>query len=238
MNCARRHASVILGKIQTLLETAGNLDAMKLTVDRIIDAGMAVFAESGYHGLSMRLVAERLDTFAGSLYYHVPSKSALLQLMADRLAQHAYDAGTAALAALPEGADWKARVEAQVGSLRTSIRRHPGGAVMFADSPKVLSAGALSLMERLLQTLADAGVPEDHRGTAADALLSHVTGFVLQEQGTPPALPVTEQDAADLLKRFPMTVAAALDEDGKFTRSVRLICAGIETTMNSRPAPL
>ncbi|MEU2587847.1 TetR/AcrR family transcriptional regulator C-terminal domain-containing protein [Streptomyces avermitilis] len=187
----------------------------------------------------MRQVAERLDTFAGSLYYHVLSKSALLQLMADRLAQQAYDAGTAALAALPEQADWQARVEVQAASLRRSIRRHPGGAVMFADSPKVLSAGALSLMERLLQTLADAGVPESHRGIAADALLSHVTGFVLQEQGNPPALPVTEQDAADVHERFPMTVAAASahEKDEQFTLSVRLICAGIETIVNSRPAP-
>lgn len=211
---------------------------MKLTADRIIDAGMAVFAECGYHGLSMRLVAERLDTFAGSLYYHVPSKGALLQLMADRLARQAYDAGTAALAALPEQADWKASVEAQAESLRTSIRRHPGGAVLFADSPKVLSTGALSLMERLLRTLADAGVPEDHRGIAADTLLSHVTGFVLQEQGTPPALPATQDDVAGLPERFPMTVAAAArDEDETFTSSVRLICSGIETAMNSRPVP-
>ncbi|MFE9811915.1 TetR/AcrR family transcriptional regulator [Streptomyces sp. NPDC005548] len=200
---------------------------MKLTADRIVDAGMAVFAESGYHGLSMRRVAERLDTFAGSLYYHVPSKSHLLHLMADRLAQQAYDAGTAALASLPDSADWKARVEAQATSLRITIRQHPGGAVLFADSPKVLSAGALSLMERLLQTLADGGIPEDRRGIAADALLSYVTGFVLQEQGSPASLPVTEQDVADLAKRFPMTVAAAArPEEEQFSLSVQLICVG------------
>ncbi|MET8413068.1 TetR/AcrR family transcriptional regulator [Streptomyces sp. NPDC005195] len=212
---------------------------MKLTADRIIDAGMAVFAESGYGGLSMRQVAQRLDTYAGSLYYHVPSKAALLQLMADRLARQAYDAGSAALAALPEQADWTARVEAQAASLRSSIRQHPGGAALFADSPKVLSTGALSLMERLLQNLADAGVPEAHRGIAADALLSHVTGFVLQEQGNPPALPVTEQQAADLHEQYPLTLAAASthDEDEKFTLSVRLLCAGIETLIQQPATP-
>ncbi|MFH8790392.1 TetR/AcrR family transcriptional regulator [Streptomyces roseoverticillatus] len=216
---------------------------MKLTADRIIDAGMTVFAESGYHGLSMRKVAERLDVHAGSLYYHVPSKSALLQLMADRLARQAYEAGTAALTALPERTGWKDQVEAQAVALRHSIRQHPGGAALFADSPKVLSTGALSLMERLLQTLLDAGVPEEHRGVAADALLSHITGFVLQEQGDPLAVPVTPGAVAALHERFPMTVAAAsasasahgLDE--KFVRGVRLLCDGIEAQIRPPGRP-
>ncbi|MEV6769608.1 TetR/AcrR family transcriptional regulator [Nocardia sp. NPDC051030] len=208
---------------------------MKLTTDRIIDASMAVFAESGYHGLSMRQVAQRLDAHAGSLYYHVPSRSALLQLMADRLAQQAYDAGSAALAALPEKADWKAELHAQAAALRQSIRRHPGGAALFADSPKVGSTGALALMERLLATLANAGVPVEHRGIAADTLLSHVTGFVLQEQSDTPAVPVTAQDAVDIHEQFPMTVAAATayDNEEKFTRSVQLLCGGIEALIGA-----
>ncbi|RPK49996.1 Tetracycline repressor protein class H [Streptomyces sp. ADI92-24] len=202
---------------------------MKLSTDRIIDAGMAVFAEAGYHGLSMRQVAKRLDVHAGSMYYHVPNKSALLQLMADRLAQQAYDAGSAALAALPDGAGWPERVEAQAVSLRRSLLRHPGGAVMFADSPKVLSTGALSLMERLLRTLRDAGIQDEHLGIAGDTVFSHITGYVLQEQSESPAIDVSAEDVAELHRRFPMTVAAAAvhGPDERFVRSVRLLCAGI-----------
>ncbi|MFD8979419.1 TetR/AcrR family transcriptional regulator [Streptomyces sp. NPDC059564] len=204
---------------------------MKLTKERIIDAGMAEFAESGFHGLSMRRVAQRLDAKAGSLYYHVPSKAVLVQLMADRVARQAYDAGSAALAALDPGAGWRERVEAQALTLRAGIRRHAGGAVMFADSPKVLSTGALSVMERLLETLRAAGVPDEHCAIGADVLLSHVTGFVLQEQSESPAAPVTPEEGAALVARFPLTVAAAsaYGEDEKFLRSVRLLCAGLAT---------
>lgn len=204
---------------------------MKLTKERIIDAGMAEFAESGYQGLSMRRVAQRLDAKAGSLYYHVPSKAVLVQLMADRVARQAYDAGTAALAALDPGAGWRERVEAQALTLRAGIRRHAGGAVMFADSPKVLSTGALSVMERLLETLRAAGVPEGAAAVGADALLSHVTGFVLQEQSESPAAAVGPEEGAALVARFPLTVAAAsaYGEDEKFLRSVRLLCAGLAT---------
>ncbi|MFK8906877.1 TetR/AcrR family transcriptional regulator [Streptomyces sp. YS-3] len=210
---------------------------MKLTVERIIDAGMAVFAETGYHGLSMRRVAQRLDAQAGSLYYHVPNKNALVQLMADRVARQAYDAGTTALDALAPGADWQQRIEVQLVTLRHSIRRHAGGAVMFADSPKVLSPGALSLMERLLHTLREAGVPAAHRGVGADTLLSHVTGFVLQEQGQSPTGTVSGDGATALRERFPMTLAetGTLTQDEKFIRSVRLLCAGLDTLVESPP---
>jgi TetR/AcrR family tetracycline transcriptional repressor len=201
---------------------------VKLTEDRIIDAGMATFAEVGYHGLSMRQVAERLDAQAGSLYYHVKNKGVLLQLMADRVARAAYEEGEAAVTGLPPDASWVDRVEAQLVALRRAIARHPGGAVLLADSPKLLSKGALSLMERLLRTLAEAGVPAAERHLAADVLLSHVTGFVLQEQSESVTPPVTAEEYTTLRTTFPQTFTAPqLPEDEKFTRSVRLICAGI-----------
>jgi TetR/AcrR family tetracycline transcriptional repressor len=203
---------------------------VKLTTDRIIDAGMTTFADVGYQALSMRQVAERLDVHAGSLYYHVRNKSALLQLMADRVARQAYDAGTTALAELPDDAEWTARIEAQATTLRESIKRHSGGAILLADSPKVLSTGALSVMERLLRTLADAGVPEPHRIIGADALLSYVTGFVLQEQSESATPAIDAAEFADLGERFPLTIASAShhEPDEMFAQAVRLLCAGIE----------
>ncbi|QSY51868.1 MULTISPECIES: TetR/AcrR family transcriptional regulator [Streptomyces] len=202
---------------------------MKLTKERIVDAGMAVFAEVGYQNLSMRQVADRLDAHAGSLYYHVRGKDELLALMADRVCRRAYDDGTEALAALPPAATWQDRIESQAATLRRSIKQHPGGAQLLAESPGMLSTGALSLMERLLRTLLDAGLPADHCGIAADTLLSHVTGFVLQEQNQPAPPPVTAELHAELCERFPLVmgpVIPRLSQDEKFTRSVRLLCIG------------
>ncbi|MFD4396461.1 TetR/AcrR family transcriptional regulator [Kitasatospora sp. NPDC058478] len=203
---------------------------MKLTKERIVDAGMAVFAEVGYHNLSMRQVADRLDAHAGSLYYHVRGKDELLTLMADRVCRQAYDTGTGALAALPPDATWRDRVEAQATTLRRSIRQHPGGALLLAESPGVLSSGGLSLMERLLRTLLDAGLPTVHCGIAADILLSHVTGFVLQEQNQPPTPPpVSAELYADLCAQFPLIMGELIpriSQDEKFTQSIRLLCTG------------
>ncbi|WP_031065818.1 TetR/AcrR family transcriptional regulator, partial [Streptomyces sp. NRRL WC-3742] len=202
---------------------------MKLTKDRIVDAGMAVFAEVGYQNLSMRQVAERLDAHAGSLYYHVRGKDELLALMADRVCRRAYDTGTEALAALPAAATWQDRLAAQATALRLSIKQHPGGAQLLAESPGMLSTGALSLMERLLRTLLDAGLPAEHCGIAADTLLSHVTGFVLQEQNQPTTRPaVTAELYADLCERFPLVMGdliPRIGQDEKFARSLHLLCA-------------
>ncbi|MFJ9842024.1 TetR/AcrR family transcriptional regulator [Kitasatospora sp. NPDC101155] len=203
---------------------------MKLTKERIVDAGMAVFAEVGYQNLSMRQVADRLNAHAGSLYYHVRGKDELLALMADRVCRRAHDAGTEALSALPPTATWQAHIEAQATALRLEIKQHPGGAQLLAESPGVLSTGGLALMERLLRTLLDAGLPPAHCGIAADTLLSHVTGFVLQEQNQPAAAPtVTAELYAELCERFPLVMGdliPRLSQDEKFARSIRLLCTG------------
>ncbi|GAA4632846.1 TetR/AcrR family transcriptional regulator C-terminal domain-containing protein [Actinoallomurus vinaceus] len=203
---------------------------MKLTKERIVDAGMATYAEVGYHGLSMRQVAERLGAHAGSLYYHVRNKNDLLTMMADRVCRQAYDAGTAALTALPPESTWQDEIEAQATALRRVIGEHAGGAILLAESPKMLSPGAMSIMERLLRTLLKAGVPIDHRIVAADTLLSHVTGFVLQEQATFETPAVTQETYADLLTRFPHVFEEAprLSQDEKFRHSVRLLCTAVE----------
>ncbi|WP_410631123.1 TetR/AcrR family transcriptional regulator [Amycolatopsis sp. cmx-4-83] len=206
---------------------------MKLTTARIVEASMAVFHDVGYAGLSMRRVADRLGVHAGSLYYHVRDKNALLCLMADRVAQHAYDEGTTALEALPAEAAWADRIVAQAHALRRALLRHPGGAVLLAGSPRTLSPAALGLMERLLRTLSEAGVPVSHRGVAADTVLSHVTGFVLQEQAQPATSDVRAVDVAELAERFPMTFAeaGAGDQDEKFTDAIRLLCAAVKTVV-------
>ncbi|GIG22417.1 TetR family transcriptional regulator [Cellulomonas chitinilytica] len=211
---------------------------MKLTRDRVVDAGLEVLAEDGLAGVTMRATARRLDAQAGSLYYHVADRAHLVRLMADRVAQRAYDAGTRELADLPDPDDWRSAVRVQATTLRTTIREHAGGAVLLASAPSLASTGALQLMERLLATLARAGVPVGERAVAADAVLSHVTGFVLQEQTAAPVGPPDVDGLAGLAAAFPLTFqsmgAGPDDEDATFARGVDLLCAGIAAHLDGR----
>ncbi|MEV1175451.1 TetR/AcrR family transcriptional regulator C-terminal domain-containing protein [Nonomuraea sp. NPDC049784] len=108
-------------------------------------------------------------------------------------------------------------------------QRHPGGAILLAGSPSMLSPGALSLMERLLRTLVEAGVPSEPRIIAADTLLGHVTGFVLQEQSAPQT-PAVTAETADLRERFPYVFQETPlpSQDEKFQQSVRLLCTAFD----------
>ncbi|MFC8042798.1 TetR/AcrR family transcriptional regulator [Nocardia sp. NPDC057353] len=56
-----------------------------LSVERIVDAAIAVADAEGYAALSMKRVAEELGFTAMSLYRYVDSKTTLIELMSDRV---------------------------------------------------------------------------------------------------------------------------------------------------------
>ena len=45
---------------------------------QLLDAAAALFAENGFHGVSMRDIARNVGMLPGSMYYHFPSKDDLL----------------------------------------------------------------------------------------------------------------------------------------------------------------
>ncbi|HEY7629052.1 MAG TPA: TetR/AcrR family transcriptional regulator C-terminal domain-containing protein [Thermoleophilaceae bacterium] len=56
-----------------------------LNRDAIVDVALAIVDEEGLEGLSMRHVAERLQTGPASLYAHVANKDELMELVYDRV---------------------------------------------------------------------------------------------------------------------------------------------------------
>ena len=56
----------------------------RLSVDRVVEEAMALAAENGVDGLSMRSLAQRLGVGAMSLYTYVPGRDELFELMVDR----------------------------------------------------------------------------------------------------------------------------------------------------------
>jgi AcrR family transcriptional regulator len=91
----------------------------KLTVDRIVAVALEIADAEGLPALSMRRVAERLDTSTMSLYTYVPGKAELVDVMFDRvLAEQARPAGD------PAG-DWRARLERIAHEDWALYMRHP-----------------------------------------------------------------------------------------------------------------
>lgn len=89
----------------------------RLTLDEVIEAGIAVADAEGLTQLSMRKVAGRLGVGAMSLYTYVPGRDELVELMVNRVHGE--------LVAPDTGLPWRASVEHQVRQRWQLYERHP-----------------------------------------------------------------------------------------------------------------
>ncbi len=168
-----------------------------LNVDLIVQAGLELLDSDGIEGLSMRRLGAHLGSGATSLYWHVPNKDALLDLIVDRLIEEANDAMRH-----EPGATWRAELAAHAEALRTVLGRHPGAAALLVARAPVGPQG-LRFMEGLLGALGDAGFGGHQRALAYAALTSYTIGQAVLEARRTPTSPGNRPHAAgDQLARL------------------------------------
>ena len=151
-----------------------------LNADRIIEAGMTLLDRDGLDGLSMRRLGVELGSGATSVYWHVPSKDALLDLVVDRLMEEA----NAATRNAP-GSTWRAELAAHAMALRVVLERHAAAAALLSTRAPVGPEG-LRFMEGVMSALADAGFGGRQRALAYAALTGYTIGQVILEQRRAP----------------------------------------------------
>ncbi|MGW5454152.1 TetR/AcrR family transcriptional regulator [Nocardia sp. NPDC003979] len=134
-----------------------------LSRDIVIETGLRILDSEGSAALTMRRVAQELDTGAASLYVYVANRDDLMTGMLDHV-----------LAAVPTPThgDWRERLEALVTSAVDALGRHEGLAlVAFARS----TGRALGLVEQLLGLLREGGLDPARAAWAVDLLYPHIT---------------------------------------------------------------
>lgn len=184
-----------------------------LTVDLIVDAGIAVADADGMAALSMRAVGERLGRTAMALYTYVPSKSELVDLMYDRV-----------LAELPTGYSlaegWRPAVTAWARDTWEFYLRHPW-VLQVSQARPVLGPNEFDMLETVTRILRETGLPrKELRGIVA-ALLDVVRGAartVAESRQAPAETGVSDEEwwaarsallqevAPDFAERFPMVI--------------------------------
>jgi len=122
-----------------------------LTRDQIVSAAMAIVDRDGLDALSMRKLAAEVGVGTMSLYYHVPDKSALYDLILDA-GMREVD-----LSADDPAAPVEARVLAVAHALRDALLNHPRAAII-AMSRSMRTPTQLRPVEKLLQILSEAGM--------------------------------------------------------------------------------
>jgi AcrR family transcriptional regulator len=117
-----------------------------LTAERIARAALAIVEESGYATVSMRAVAERLDTGQASLYAHVRGKADLDRVMIEQ-AWADFQFST--------HESWRERLAADAAGIRQLYARYPGLALAsFASLPRRYAEE----LEQRLELLVAAGL--------------------------------------------------------------------------------
>lgn len=211
-----------------------------LSLERIVEAAVAVADRSGLTGVSMRTVGRELGVEAMSLYHHVASKDALLDALADWIFSRIE---------LPLGGEpWRAGMVRRASSARAVLAAHPWtlGLIESRTNP---GAALLNHHDAVLGCLVGGGFPPRLASHAFSVIDAYVYGFALTEQNLPfdssRAEGAEDYAAAvgSLLQPYPH-LAALIDEVAtgytfadEFGYGLELILDGLEVRLAThRPA--
>jgi AcrR family transcriptional regulator len=207
-----------------------------LTVEAIVQAAVEVLDEAGMAGLSMRRVADRLDTGAASLYAHVAGKDELLELVFDELI------GQVPLPE-PDPARWREQLYTMMFDLRDILASHRDAALAglgrVPTSPKTLVAA-----EAVVEVMRAGGLSDRAVALGLDQLTLHVSaaafelGLFEHSGMTPDEIERYFKDVDDFYDalpadRFPVlaSISAEIsgpDKDERFRFGIEMMIAGLE----------
>ena len=202
-----------------------------LPMDRILVAAVELVDEQGPEALSMRSLAQRLESGTATLYRHFSNRSQLVSLVIDHILGEV-DLDAAQLAAL----SWQDACTLFAQHMFGALSRHGSVAPLLIDYTP-MGPNALANRERCLAILLDNGFRPAIAARAYATLARYVLGFAIQLSSVPAQ---GDQRDAELSvafhrldpSRFPATVTVADDLPvplgDEFAFGLRLIVVGLE----------
>ena len=155
----------------------GYRGGVQLTRESIITASLDIADTYGLADMTMRRVARQLGVAPGALYWHFPSKQALIAAIGQAICAPVLDD-----AATVTGTTWMERTVAMCDRLRTALLGHRDGAEIVSaalSDPDLRSALTATISAAL--GVGDALTPA-HREAGATTLLHFIMGETLHEQ--------------------------------------------------------
>ena len=137
----------------------------------MVDSALELLRESGLSGMSMRTLATRIGVQPSALYWHVPSKQALLTAVAER--------ELATMGAVAPGGSASAELRSIGQALRVAVTGVPDGAEIVALG---LAAGAANPVAEAVETTCTRHGMGDRAAGLTTVLTGYVIGLGLEEQ--------------------------------------------------------
>ncbi len=156
-----------------------------LSLDRILDAALAIVDAEGLDALTMRRLADHLGTSHPALYRHVAGHDEIVVLLVDRvLAQVGIDLPDAGRPAVgDDAAAVRARAEAALRRYRAVLLEHPALTPAFLRG-QMLGPNAMTRREEALRLLLEVGA-DPELAARAYLVLTHfvITSAVFEASG-------------------------------------------------------
>ncbi|MEV4049829.1 TetR/AcrR family transcriptional regulator [Amycolatopsis sp. NPDC049688] len=147
-------------------------------LDRILATALQLVDEEGAEALSMRTLAQRLESGTATLYRHFGNRASLVTQVIDRVFGEAgFDAESLA------GLSWDQACRTVAQAMFEALGRHRGIAPLLIEQTPT-GPNAMLLRERCLAALLDGGFPPDRAARAYATLARYVLGFAIQLAGS------------------------------------------------------
>ena len=152
-----------------------------LSREAIVDAALAIVRKEGIDALTMRHLAQALDTGPASLYVYVANRDELWDLV--------FDAAVGSIETEPtDPARWREQLHALAGRMLTMMVVEYPGLARLAMARIPVGDNALRVSESVLSLLKAGGVGDQAAAYAADLLSMYVTAIAYEQQPVRPAL--------------------------------------------------
>lgn len=147
---------------------------MKLSRPQIVDGALALLADEGLDGFSLRRLGPRLGVETPAIYWHVRSKSELMGLMAAQLHLRAR-------AAIPEGLGWRDWLLALGRETRATMLNHRDAARLCIIATP-LGAEVDEVAEQLAAPLVRDGLSRQQALSRQASVIALALGWALYEE--------------------------------------------------------
>lgn len=206
-----------------------------LSREVIVRKAVQMLDEHGMQKLSMRKLAAELGAAPMSLYWHVPTKDALLELCLDEVFGE--------LEPPDHDVDWETALRGMMHSLRHLALRHPWWVRTIGEYMSI-GPNAVGISDSMLEPMRAAGLSAVEASQSVSTLSSFVIGFALAEvnfgdRGRLDAAPADVARFAALYRdRFPRYVEMMNEPelwslDGQFEFGLNCVINGVKATVGA-----
>jgi TetR/AcrR family transcriptional regulator, tetracycline repressor protein len=164
-------------------------------LDRIVETALKIVDEDGADALSMRTLAQRLNSGTATLYRHFANRSDLVAQVIDRVfGDVEYDT------AQNGSQSWQETCKSFARKTFDVLRHHPNVAPLLVERIPI-GPNAMAGREHIIALLLDSGFEPELAARSYATVARHVLGFAIQLT-TPAGAGQTETDDATASNQF------------------------------------